>query len=208
MTGATTALSEPALASGGDAAALAAARRTMIDTQLRPSGVNDPRVLAVMAEVPRENFVPADRRAVAYVDRAVPLGSGRFLAPPISHGLMLTEARPTPGDRALLVGEDGYLAALVRPLVGTLSVLAPEAALKKGNGDYTLILIDGAFEVFPDALGSRLADDGRVLGGFVEDEITRLAVGRKAGDTVTFLTVIEADFRLLPGFAAPRKWSF
>lgn len=202
-------LGEPALGAATlRADPLADARRAMIDSQLRPSGVNDARLLARFAEVSREDFVPGERRAVAYVDRAVPLGEGRFLAPPISHGLMLIEARPTSADRALLVGDDGYLAALVRPLVGTLEVIAPTAALKKGPGGFSLILIDGAIEVLPTPLAARLDDDGRLLTGLVEDGVTRLAIGRKAGGSVGFLSLIEADFRLLPGFAAPRKWSF
>ena len=220
-----TVLSEPALDAGLDAAA---ARRAMIDSQLRPSGVNDARVLAAMAATPREAFVPAERRSVAYVDRAVPLGAGRFLAPPITHGQMLAEARPTPADKALIVGGgSGYLAALVAPLVGTLHVVESESALEAIGGEragtwvsgpleqgckkaapYSLMLIDGAIEVLPDALARQLADDGRLLTGLIQRGVTRLAVGRKAAGTVGFLTLVEADFALLPGFARPRRWSF
>ena len=57
-----------------------AARRAMIDSQLRPSGVNEPRVLAAMARIPREDFVPVAMRSAAYIDRAIALGDGRFLA--------------------------------------------------------------------------------------------------------------------------------
>jgi protein-L-isoaspartate(D-aspartate) O-methyltransferase len=55
-------------------------RKAMIESQLRVSGVNDPAVLAAFAAVPREDFVPAERRALAYMDRAVPLGDGTVLA--------------------------------------------------------------------------------------------------------------------------------
>jgi len=70
------------------------ARRAMIDSQLRVSGVNDPAILNAFAAVRREDFVPADRRAVAYMDRAVPLGDGNVLAPALTHGQMLTAAEP------------------------------------------------------------------------------------------------------------------
>ena len=66
----------------------------MIDSQLRVSGVNDPAILAAFAAIPREDFVPAERRAVAYADRAVPLGDGAVLAPALTHGQMLTAAEP------------------------------------------------------------------------------------------------------------------
>ena len=70
------------------------------------------------------------------------------------------------------------------------------------------MVIDGAKEVLPDAHCKHLADDGRVVTGLVEDGVTRVAIGRKAAGTVGFLTLMEADFALLPGFARPRKWSF
>src|ERR1700712_5913204 len=90
------------------------ARRAMIDSQLRTSGVNEPWVLAAMNSVPREDFVPHGARAAAYTDRAVPLGNGRFLAAPLVQGRMLAEARPVAEDTALLVGDGpGYFATLL-----------------------------------------------------------------------------------------------
>ena len=199
-----TVLTEPALAA---AATMDAARHAMIDSQLRPSGVNDPAVLAAFNRVRREDFVPPGARAVAYMDRSVPLGDGHVLAPPLSHGLMLTEAAPTPADRVLLIdGGSGYLAALVEPLVGALEVISPGAAPKRK--DYTLLLIDGAIEKLPEALAARLGEGGRVVTGLIERGVPRLAVGRKAAGAVGFLTLGEADFAPLPEYALPAKWSF
>ena len=200
-----TVLSEPA----PDAPALdaGAARRAMIDSQLRPSGVNDPAVLATFARVPREDYVPEAARGVAYMDRSVPLGGGKVLAPPVSHGLMLSEAHPNSADRALVIdGGSGYLAALVAPMVGTLETIAP-GGKPRGN-DYTLLLIDGAIEEFPAALSVALAEEGRVVTGLIERGVSRLAIGRKAAGKVGLLTLSEADFAPLAEFAAPRKWSF
>ena len=69
----------------------AQARRAMVDSQLRPQAVTDPLVVAAMATVPREAFVPQGSAAIAYIDRMVPLGNGRSLSPPASLGRMLTE---------------------------------------------------------------------------------------------------------------------
>ena len=203
-----TVLTEPALDAAPNAAmSMDAARRAMIDSQLRPSGVNDPAVLAAFNRVQREDFVPAAARAVAYMDRSVPLGNGRVLAPPLSHGSMLTEAAPTQADRALLVDSgSGYLAALLAPLVGSLEVIAP-GEIPQGEG-YSLLLIDGAIERLPEALAARLGDDGRVATGLIERGVARLAVGRKAAGTVGFLTLGEADFAPLREYALPAKWSF
>lgn len=193
------------------AGAYAAARRAMIDSQLRTSGVNEPWVLTAMNRVAREDFVPAGARAAAYIDRAVPLGEGRFLAAPLVHGRMLTEAAPTAADRALLVGEgDGYLATLLRGLVGTLDALPPADC--QGDpaepGAYSLIVIDGAVEELPEALRARLAEGGRLVTGVVERGVTRLAVGRKVAGKLALLPLAEIGIPVLPDFAAARRWSF
>ena len=60
----------------------AAARRAMIDSQLRPQGVTDAAVLAAMASVPRERFVPEAVRPLAYSDRPLDLGDGKALMAP------------------------------------------------------------------------------------------------------------------------------
>ncbi|MDE2405287.1 MAG: protein-L-isoaspartate O-methyltransferase [Sphingomonadales bacterium] len=181
----------------------------MIDSQLRTSGVNEPWVLAAMASIPREDFVPEGARAAAYIDRAVALGNGRWLAAPLVHGRMLAEAAPQATDKALLVGDGaGYLAALLRPLVGTLDAVDPADAAKAGPGGYTLLVIDGAAEVLPDALAARLADDGRVVTGQVLRGVTRLAVGRKAAGRVALLPLAEIGIPVLPELAAPKRWSF
>jgi protein-L-isoaspartate(D-aspartate) O-methyltransferase len=187
-----------------------AASRAMIDSQLRTSGVNEPWVLATMAATPREHFVPEASRAAAYTDRAVPLGDGRFLAAPLFYGRLLSEAQPTAADRALVIGSGSdYLAALVRPLVGSLETIAAgEAAGLGQQGSFSLILIDGAVEELPTAVTSALADDGRIVAGLVERGVTRLAAGRKAAGAVAWLPLAEMGIPVLPEFAAPRRWSF
>ena len=196
-----------------DARGISAAMRAMIDSQLRTSGVNEPWVLAAMARVPREDYVPETMRSAAYIDRAIPLGEGRWLAPPLVQGRMLAEAVPLPEDKVLLVGDgEGYLAALLRPMVGSLDTIAPararETAGAGAGGDYSLLVIDGAIEEFPDALADRLADDARVVCGIVTRGVTRLARGRKAAGGVSIVPLAEMGIPVLPEFAAARRWSF
>ena len=189
-----------------------AARRAMIDSQLRTSGVNEPWVLAAMGGLAREDFVPAQARDAAYIDRAIPLGNGRFLAAPLVHARMLAEAAPAPDERVLLVGDgDGYLAALLRPLVGSLDAISPADAAqakKPRKGGYTLIVIDGAVEQLPPGIAAQLADDGRLVTGLVERGVTRLAAGRKAAGDVALLPLAELGIPLLPELAAPKLWKF
>ena len=188
----------------------AAARKAMVESQLRVSGVNTDFVRERMGAVPREQFVPEDVRAAAYMDRAVPLGNGRFLAAPLVQGRMLEEAAPTAQDKVLLVdGGSGYLAELVRPLVGSLKVVAAaDAAGAAKKGDYTLLIVDGAIEQLPDTLAKSLADGGRVVTGLVVRGLTRLATGRKVAGEVALVPLAEIGIPVLPEFDAPKGWSF
>lgn len=186
------------------------ARKAMIDGQLRTSGVIADFVLRRMGAVAREDFVPEAARGFAYHDRAIALGGGRFLAAPVVQGLMLQEAQPRQADDALLVdGGSGYLAELLRPLVASLQVLSPaEAVAAKGRKQYSLLMVDGAAEQLPAALVRQLAPDGRAVTGIVQDGITRLAFGRRAGDELALLPLADLGIPVLPEFAAPKGWSF
>jgi len=196
----------------------AAARRAMIDSQLRTSGVNEPWILAAMAALPRENFVPVAMRDAAYIDRAIPLGGGRWLAAPLVHARFLAEAEPIQADRALLIGDPaGYLAALLGPMVGSLDIVEPNQAATVGAVGYTLIVIDGAVEQIPKAVAAAMADNGRLVTGTVTSTVTgpmngggvtRLAVGRKVAGDVALLPLAELGMPVLDEFAAPKRWSF
>lgn len=189
----------------------AAARKAMIESQLRTSGVNAGFVLDRMAAVPREDFLPASARSHAYVDRAIALGSGRYLAAPLVQGRMLEEAAPSPDDRALLIeGGSLYLAELLRPLVGALEILSPAEAVarRRKQGDFTLLVIDGAIEQLPATLGALLAENARVVTGLVARGVTRLAAGRKCAGEVALIPLAEMGIPVLPEFAAPKSWSF
>jgi protein-L-isoaspartate(D-aspartate) O-methyltransferase len=207
-------------------------RRAMVASQLRTTGTNDARVLAAMGEVPRERFVPAERRSLAYADALVPLKPGRDFNSPMALGRLLTEAAPRAGERALAVGvATGYAAAVLALLVGRCTAVEEdeelaaaaranlagyEAGLVEGplaegcaaEAPYDLILIDGAVEFVPEALIAQLAEGGRVATGLVENGVTRLAIGRRAGDGFGLAAFADAAAAILPGFARPRAFRF
>ncbi|MEO1969070.1 MAG: protein-L-isoaspartate O-methyltransferase [Sphingomonadaceae bacterium] len=187
------------------------ARRAMIDSQLRTSGVNEPFVLKRMSEVKRENFVPEAQRAAAYMDRAVRLPDGGFLPAPVFHGMMLAEANPQLSDQAIVVdGGSGYLPALLEPLVASLTTIDPQAAVdgKLGKDKPTLLLIDGAIEQLPDALVAKLVDGTRVVTGLVERGVTRLAAGRKVGGGLALVPLAEVGVPRMAAFDRASTWSF
>lgn len=183
----------------------------MIDSQLRTSGVTADYVVRRMGEVAREDFVPASSKGVAYVDRAIALGEGKFLGAPLVQGMMLQEAAPKSGENAILVdGGSGYLAELLRPLVASLKVLTPEEALTSARGGTKadLLIIDGAVDQVPAALAKRMADNGRIVTGLVENGVTRLALGRKLGNDLSLLPLAEIGIPRLVQFDRPKGWSF
>jgi len=187
------------------------ARRAMIDSQLRTSGVNEPFVLERMGAVAREDFVPETARGTAYMDRAQPLGEGRFLASPVAHGQMLAEAHPKPNERVLVVENgNGYLAELVRPLAASVDTVTASAVAsgKSKAKDFDLVLVDGAIEDVPKALVKAVSANGRIVSGLIERGVSRLAVGRRSGDTLAFDTVADADLPVLGMFARKKAWSF
>ena len=198
-------------ANTGDAADTAAARRAMIDSQLRVSGINHERVLAAMNKVAREDHVPAAARGHAYIDRAIPLGNGQALPAPLVHGMMLSEALPAAGERVLVVSSGSpYLAALVEAmgaLVDSIDV-AGVGAIKRGQQPYDLLLIDGAIEHLPAGLAAAVAEGGRVVTGLVLRGVTRLASGRKLGGEVQLLPLAEVGIPVLGQFARAKSWSF
>ena len=207
-------------------------RRAMVASQLRTTGVNDPRVVAAMGAVPRERFVPEERCALAYADAPVPLGHGRELNPPMALGRMLTEARLCGEERALVIGaatgssaavlarlvrevvaleEVAELAAFARNALAGTGVELVEGPLAAGHADgapYDFILIDGAVEHVPHAIVDQVADGGQISLALIEDGVTRLCVGRVAGDTFGTTCFTDAAAAVLPGFLKPRGFIF
>lgn len=185
-----------------------AARRAMIDSQLRVSGINDPAILAAFLAVPREDFVPEARRAVAYADRAVALGGGEVLSPALTYGQMLTAAEPVSEDSVLVIGNPGgYLAALAGKLADKVMLVAATGDWANA-GEHALVLVDGAIEDMPAGLANLVAPEGRIVTGVVERGVTRLALGRKVAGALALTVLAEADFAPIAAFAARPKWSF
>ena len=207
-------------------------RRAMVVGSLRTTGVSDPRVLAAMGAVPRERFVPPERYAIAYADNPVPLGNGRELNSPLALGRMLTEAAPQPQERALVIGvgtgyatavlarlvayvvaveEDGDLFALAHSRLADTDVKLVHGPLTEGfpaGAPYDLILIDGAVEFVPDALIEQLEDGGRLATALLEDGVSRIALGRKAGEGFGLASVSDRAAAILPGFLKARTFVF
>jgi protein-L-isoaspartate(D-aspartate) O-methyltransferase len=189
--------------------ALSVARRAMIDSQLRVSGINQDWLLAAMARVPREDFVPAQARGHAYIDRAIALGGGHALPAPLVQAMLLAEAQPQADDRVLVISQSGYLTALVEPLVQSVETVDAAGAIAlQSKAGFGLVLIDGAITALPANLVAALIEGGRVVTGLVLRGVTRLASGTKNGGGVELIPQAEVGIPVLGEFAAPKAWSF
>ncbi|HVF83986.1 MAG TPA: protein-L-isoaspartate O-methyltransferase [Sphingomicrobium sp.] len=187
------------------------ARRAMIDSQLRPEAVTDSLVIAAMATVPREQFVPEEVRQLAYMDRPVPLGEGRFLMPPATLGRMLTEMEARPGERALVIGPGAAYAAAVLSEMGLEVRSLTDGDLTQGlagGGPYDVIILDGAVEFVPETIVAQLAEGGRLGTCLLDSGVQRLVIGRRAGGVFGLKTFADASAAPLPGFAKPPAFIF
>ncbi len=207
-------------------------RRAMVANTLRTTGVSAPRVLAAMGAVPRERFVPRERVAMAYADTPVPLANGRELNSPLALGRMLSEASPQESERALVVGaatgysaavmerlvasvvaveEDPALIATAKEMLGGTSVKLVQGPLTEGyaaGAPYDLILIDGAVEFIPDAIIGQLVDGGRIATALLDRGVSRIAIGRRAGDGFGIVPLTDRAASILPGFIKPKTFNF
>lgn len=169
------------------------ARKAMVDSQLRTSGITDRRLLNAMERIPREQFVPEARRSLAYIDAEhmlVEARDGRALPAPAPFARLVQLAAVGAGDRVLDVGcglgySTAVLAALAAEVVGVeeTSVLAElarrnleslgasnaqvvEAPLMAGApkwGPYDVIVLEGEVVSVPEALQAQLAEGGRLV---------------------------------------------
>src|SRR6266568_9026620 len=121
----------------------AAQRQKMVEQQLKPRGIHDERVLAAMAKVPREEFVPENLRAQSYSDNALPIGHDQTISQPFIVAFMTEQLHPKATDRVLEIGTgSGYQAAVLAELVKevyTIEIIEPlarEASARLARLDY------------------------------------------------------------------------
>lgn len=207
----------------------AAARLEMVERQLRRRGIGDERVLAAMATVPRELFVPPELRDFAYDDAALPIGNGQTISQPYVVASMLALLAPRPGDVALDVGSgSGYNAALLAALgarvvgIELLPELAEQARLalaagavenveiRVGDGRFgapdvapfdVIAIAAAAFDV-PAALIAQLADGGRLVAPLGDDRGQMLTRLERHGEKLVETRAFACRFVPLVGASA------
>ncbi|SNS35682.1 MULTISPECIES: protein-L-isoaspartate O-methyltransferase [unclassified Azospirillum] len=213
-----------------------AARYNMVESQLRPNKVSDQRLVDAFLAVPRDQFVPPALRGVAYVDKAIPLGNGRFLLEPMVLGRLLQEARIAATDLVLDVGTaTGYSAAIIGQIAATVVAVESDAALAAQanqamqtlgvdnaaivqgtlaagwakQGPYDVIVLEGAVAAVPQALLDQLAEGGRLVTVLLPESGVAVArLYQKIGGTISSRTLFDASADLLPGMEPKAAFAF
>ena len=184
-----------------------AARNYMVDGQVRPNKVTDPRVLDAMRSLPRERFVPPALAPLAYVDEDLALGGGRVLMEPMVIARLVQLARARPGERALVMGagtgygaavlaacgcavtaleEDEALLAIGRPVLASVAPMVKLVHGKIADGlrqptPWDIIMIEGAVIEVPLFLAGQLAAGGRLVTVLATSGGGRAVLGEPAG---------------------------
>jgi protein-L-isoaspartate(D-aspartate) O-methyltransferase len=210
----------------------AAARRHMVDGQVRTANVTDLRIIAAMQEVPRERFVP--QAALAYLDFDVPVGAGpRRLLKPMVLAKLVQAADLAGTDRVLDAGcATGYSAAVLARVAGQVVALEEDLALAEAarsalsarsnvrvvegpiaegwaqDAPYDVILLEGATEIVPETLCRQLRDGGRLVCVLGTGPGAKAMIYYRSGDDLGGRAVFDASAALLPGFAKPAEFAF
>lgn len=211
------------------------ARRTMVDNQLRTSGITDWRILDVMNRVPREIFVPEERRALAYIDENVKLSAERTMLAPASLGRLIQLAEVGPQDKVLDVGcGTGYSTAVLAGLAGSVIGLEDDAglaavandaletqgianaevvvgALENGapkSAPFDVIIIEGAVDQVSAMLLRQLGDEGRLITVHGHGNAAVAHVYVKSGKDISSRPAFNASIPAIASFADAPAFRF
>ncbi len=212
----------------------AALRTTMVDTQVRPSDVTRYPIIAAMLAVPREVYVPQDRRDAAYVGDNVDLAPARVLLEARTLAKLLDGLDVQPDELVLDIGcglgystallarlaeavvaveeDEGFAAEAQRTLsaqgVDNAAVIAgPLAAGSSRHAPFDVVVIQGGVEVVPQAVIDQIREGGRIGAIFMQGALGVARIGYKAGGTITWRDMFNAAAPVLPGFAAAKGFT-
>ena len=184
----------------------AAARTTMVDSQVRTQDVTDLAIQDAMRAIPREAFVPAGKGYLAYADAEVEYAPGRWMLRPRDVAKLLQALRPRAGEHALAIAAP-YAGAVLEAM--GLEVTSREAGdATPIDGAYDLVVCEGAVAKAPAAWLASLAPGGRL--GVVERDgpLGRAMLFLRSGDTVGSRPLFDSTPPILRGFEAPRGFAF
>ncbi|MBR1229471.1 protein-L-isoaspartate O-methyltransferase [Bradyrhizobium sp. AUGA SZCCT0176] len=179
------------------------ARQKMVDGQVRPSDVTDIRIIDAMLAVPRETFVPENKRALAYLDLDLEVGEAgsekQFLIQPAVLAKMLQAAEIKETDNVLVVGcASGYAAAVIGQFARQVHS-ATGADGDPAKAPFDVIVLNGATEIVPQKLYGQLRDGGRLVGVFAMSQPQRATIVTRSHGDFGNRALFDAAVPVLPG---------
>jgi protein-L-isoaspartate(D-aspartate) O-methyltransferase len=183
----------------------AAARLNMVESQVRTADVTDVRIHDAMRALPRERFAPADKGHLAYTDIEVEYAPGRWLLKPRDVAKLLQAVRPMPGERALAISAP-YAAAVIEELGA--SVTRIEAGEPLPDGEFDIVVCEGAVSRAPEAWMKALATNGRL--GVVERDgpVGKACLYVRTADGVGRRDLFDSFPPVLAGFEPRHGFAF
>lgn len=214
------------------------ARANMVDSQIHTMGVVSEGILNAFRALPREKFVPPEKRALAYCDEDLPLGAGRSLMEPQVLARLIQASGPRAEDVVMVVGAGcGYAAAIYAMLTTTvialeeygplieaanqawqdldiINIVSLEGDFASGSAQhspYDLIFISGAVARIPDTLKAQMSVGGRLL-TVVRPSPTApgraTLVLRTSEDNWSARALFDANIPYLPGMTPKNEFVF
>jgi len=211
------------------------ARFNMIEQQIRPWNVLDTRVLQLLSELKREDFVPAAHKSLAFGDFELPLGSGAAMLAPKVEARLLQDLQLTGTENVLEIGTgSGYMAALLGRMshhVTTLEinpVLATQAAQNLARavvanvdvrvadgsdidaiqGEFDAIVLSGSVAEIPEALTKKLKVGGRLVAIVGEEPVMRMTLVTRTSTGLQTTTPWDTLAPRLAGFPELETFTF
>jgi protein-L-isoaspartate(D-aspartate) O-methyltransferase len=183
----------------------AAAHLNMVESQVRTADVTDVRIHDAMRALPRERFMPADKRHLAYADIEVEYAPGRFLLKPRDVAKLVQALRPMPGEQALAIGAP-YAAAVIEELGIPVTQIELGEALPAGAFD--VVVAEGAVGRAPESWLAALATNGRL--GVVERDgpVGKAVLYLKAADGLGRRDLFDSFAPLNAGFEVRHGFAF
>jgi protein-L-isoaspartate(D-aspartate) O-methyltransferase len=214
----------------------ARARLNMVENQLRPNRIDDPRLVSAMLEVPRERFVPKALAGVAHTDEDLRLPNGQYLIEPLALARLVQGAQVAPQEVVLVLGcATGYASAVLARLAATVILMVPDATaaarleplldelgadnvvVTVGNdpsaghpsqAPFDVILLTGSVDTVPPALLEQIGEGGRLVAVVAGERVGRGVLFTRLHGIIGRRTLFDARIPRLPGVPAPKTFAF
>ena len=210
------------------------ARHNMVESEVRTNDVTDPALIQAMREIPREAFVPEEKKSLAYSCLSIEVAPGRFMLDPRSFAKMAQAAGVTKSSLVLIIGSaSGYATAVISKLAETVVGLEEDEALlalaeaalpavgadngvvvsgkltdgAADQGPFDVIFINGMVDEVPEKLTDQLKDGGRLVAAICQGAFCCVTLYERVDGIVSHRPLFDTAVPKLPGFSKATEFA-